>query len=281
MATKDFAQAGQVSNPSGNVWDHPAAVHPPLVVPSGAASVGRVGPSGRKKVAVVGFSGATKDLAPYHDPEYEIWGLNQLYRHIPRADRWFDIHANYDEHVVEGTDHCAWIRNAPIPVYMNAVHPHYPSSVRFPIEATMDYFGQGGRLDYYTSTVAYMLALAIMEEFEVIGVYGIDLIAKQEYMDQKPCTEFYLGWAMAKGVRLEIPPESALMKQHFRYGYTVPPTQIIPQKDFIDRRIRLVDKKEQLLTQAALLDGAAQEAAYWANVYQLRERGGHINVKED
>jgi len=50
----------------------------------------------KKKVAILGFT-ETRKVAPYNDPDFEIWGLNDLYRFraaddVQRWDRWFEIH---------------------------------------------------------------------------------------------------------------------------------------------------------------------------------------------
>lgn len=263
-----------VINPQGNVWDHPAAVTPHIKVNDGVA--GSVLTSGRKKIALVGFASGTRSMAPFDDPTWEVWGLNQLYRHITRADRWFDIHSNYYDHVVDGTDHVAWLEHAPIPVYMNVHHPEFSTSVRFPIDRAMRYFGKPyaqGSFDYYTSTVAFMLALAIMEGATDIGIFGIDLIVGTEYFVQKACVEFYLGFATCQGIRLHIPKESALLHQDHRYGYELPSKQLIEGAEYTDRRKKIMEKRDQLHIQQAILDGAAQEDEYWEQIHILRARG--------
>ena len=51
----------------------------------------------RDKVAIVGFAPSWKQ-APYHSDEWEIWGLNELYKIIPMDAeylpryRWFQLH---------------------------------------------------------------------------------------------------------------------------------------------------------------------------------------------
>lgn len=284
-ATKVVEKVGgievDVLNPSGNTWTHPAACYPTIGVVD--AEDGLLTSSHRKAVAIVGFSGTSRMSVPFHDKDYEIWGLNQLYRHIPRADRWFDIHSNYDEHVVDGTDHIGWITNAAIPVYLNEAHPEYPTSVRFPIEKTMAFFAQVGhfQFDYYTSSIAYMLALAIMEGFETIAIYGVDMIAGTEYADQKPCVEYYLGYAAARGIKIELPANSALLRQQHRYGYTQTQPSIVTYEDYVVRKTNIDSKRRQLEIQIAILDGASQEDAYWGNIYKLRERGGDIKINAD
>ena len=214
----------------------------------------------RKKVALVGFARSSAMDAPFHDPEFSIWGMNQLYRFIPRASRWFDIHHNWNEYVVPGTDHAAWIRDAPIPVYMNDYHPEFSSSVRYPIERMIEKFG-----DYYTSTVAYMLALAIDEGFTQIDLYGIDLAVGVEYVEQRPCTEYYIGIASERGITVGIPTASALCKQSYRYGYHYSTTNqgIATRGDLEKRKRDLLFKRDKALQDLHYIEGALTELDMW------------------
>lgn len=171
----------------------------------------------RTCVAIMGFADSCRELAPFDDPAWEIWGLNQLARYIPRAERWFEIHHRkmFEADIARGTDYIGWLRYCPIPVYMLDAEPEFASSVRYPIERIVHHFGR----EYLTSTPAYMLALAILEGFERIGIYGVDLIVGREYAFEKPCLEYWCGQAEARGIALEIPyPQSALLKQGVRYG---------------------------------------------------------------
>jgi hypothetical protein len=52
---------------------------------------GQSQPREGKKVAIVGFAESWK-LAPFTDPLVEIWGLNELWKYVPRWDRWFELH---------------------------------------------------------------------------------------------------------------------------------------------------------------------------------------------
>lgn len=119
--------------------------------------------SARTKVAICGFAASSRMLAPFDDPSWSIWSLNQLYRHIPRADRQFDIHANFDKDNVEGTDHPGWLAQCGIPVYMTKTHPEIPTSVAFPLDRVI---ARVTSIDYFTSTVAFMVALAVCEADE-------------------------------------------------------------------------------------------------------------------
>lgn len=255
-------------------FDHPCA-GTVCIFDHEKALVEEVCPDGspRKRVAIVGFAPSSKDLAPYNDPSWSIWGLNQLYRHIPRADRWLEIHSNWDEHVVEGTDHRRWLAEAPIPIYMTQRVPGIPNSVRYPIEKVME-----GNPDYFTSTIAFAMALAIHEKFEEIGIFGVDLIAGDEYFYQKACAEFWIGVAHAKGIKVTLPQQTALLKQSHRYGYQVEPASLIKLAELAARKKLLMDERHKLMINLAGLDGQLQETQMWGEIADLRTKGAEIAV---
>lgn len=68
------------------------------------------------KLAIVGFAETTRHLAPYDDPEYEIWSLNEGYNYewIKRFDRWFQIHPRWDytrDNNTNHRNHWNWLQN--------------------------------------------------------------------------------------------------------------------------------------------------------------------------
>jgi hypothetical protein len=229
--------------------------------------------SPRTKVAIVGFAQSSMAMAPFNDPTWSIWAMNQLYRRIPRADRWFEIHKNWDEHVVEGTDHFGWLSKAPIPVYMVDRIPGITNSVKFPLERVMQ-----GHIDYFTSSVAFMLALAIQEGFKEIGLWGIDLIVGDEYFYQKACCEFWIGTAHGKGITVTLPPTTALCRQSHRYGYQSEPESLINLSELAKRRQGLLDERQKAIVNLANLDGALQDCQMWGELADLRAKGGTVNV---
>jgi len=310
---KEFARVAPGAE--GVDYDHPLAAHVEILDRQ-TADVRTT----RKKVALVGFASSTRELAPFDDPTFEIWGMNQLYRHIPRADRFFDIHYYFEEGNVEGTDHLGWLRDGKIPVYMTTTHDEYPTSVRFPIEDAIEVAG----VDYFTSTVAFMVALAIREKFEVIKVYGIDLIVGSEYEWQKACVEYLLGIAHGRGIDVGLPERCALLACPWRYGYEKEPkawpivgSELISRQELLTiqrdegrKRVTMLEgasveckhwientdpvpsamtehlstlqqKIHEQRAQVALLDGALQEAGYWAQISELRQRQGHVELPHE
>lgn len=252
-------------------WNHPAACHANIV----DADRCLIDWQGRTKLAIVGFASSSRELAPYDDPEWVIIGLNQLYRHIPRADAWFDIHWDYNQpnKVVEGTDYDGWLSSAPIPIFLIDRQSWIPGSVRYPIESIIEQFG----IDYFTSTISFMLAYGIWSGFSTIGLWGVDLIVGQEYDYQKACAEFWLGVAMGRGVDLILPPQSALCKPSHRYGYEPEPNWGIIKESHLEARLkRYAEQRAKLVAELQTVDGAAQEADYLISLYNGTDE--HIPV---
>jgi hypothetical protein len=251
-------------------FNHPCAAHVQII----DADLGEVKTT-RKKVAIVGYAETSRMLAPFDDPEWEIWSMNQLYRHIPRSDRHFDIHHNWHEHVVEGTDHVGWLTNAQIPVYMIERLPQFPNSVTLPIQRLIDLNGK----DYFSSSIAYMIALAIADGFTHLRIFGVDLIVGDEWDYQKPNAEFWIGVASGKGMIVGIPPESALCKQTWRYGYQSQPESLIKMTEIQERRAYLQNLRQQKMIELANCDGALQDVEMFHELGILRVRGSNVQLK--
>ena len=338
-------------------FDHPC-LGVNRVVDAQAGDIELLTPEGarRKKFALIGFSSATRHMAPLSDPEWAVCGMNQLQRHLRHhvldadgnpteetvlrhGDLWFEIHKEWNTAVVPGTDHAGWLRDCNIPVFMTDTVEGLPTSVRFPVERLAEKFD----IDYFTSTVAYMFSWAIdhidrmvehrlrTEVFQnrkirkadvpgairdiyaeyTIGVFGIDLIVGEEYTDQRPCAEYWLGQAMARGIMLMIPEKSALLKQHYRYGYQIEPGGFIkpsdlsarrkhlaaqhtsthehaielygrleelrnPAPDPVAREAELVAEHQETSQRAIALAGRVAECDYNTQLYELRLRGGAV-----
>ncbi len=229
----------------------------------------------RKKVAIVGYAETSRMLAPFDDPEWSIWIMNQLYRHVPRADRHFDIHHNWDEHVVEGTDHVGWLTAAQIPIYMVNRLPQFSNSVTLPIDRLIALNGK----DYFSSSIAYMIALAIADGFTHIHIYGVDLIVGDEWDYQKPNAEFWIGVASGRGIFVGIPPQSALTKQTWRYGYQSQPESLIKMTEIQERRAYLQNLRQQKMVELANVDGALQDVEMFHELGILRVRGSNVQLK--
>lgn len=305
MAAGQNAALKEAATTEGGVSRSHPATGVSRIVDADAGHVEFLMPDGetpRKKFALVGFASSTREMAPFHDPEWVVMGMNQLNRHIPRADAWIEIHKEWNTAVVPGTDHTGWLRDCGIPVLMAQRIPELPTSVTFPINRLIDKFA-----DYFTSTVAYMVAYFVdhidrevesrmkdspsnglatawdvaelqksMYSEYTIGIFGIDLIVGEEYTWQRPCAEYHLGQALARNITVMVPPQSALLTQRYRYGFAMEPDDIIKDSDFEKRKAYLIGEHQKYHQASLEVAGALKEMDYWSELRTLRERGGKV-----
>lgn len=223
---------------------------------------------GKDKVAIVGFSTNHRHLAPVDDPSYEIWGLNNAYVHLKRADRWFELHSEdlYAWDLRRPGDHVGWLKAFTGPLYLVQARADLPNSISFPYHEVIDCVGP-----YLTSGPALMLAFAILEGFEHISIYGIDLMTHTEYADQKPGFEFLIGMAMGRGITIEMPRNCDLLKAPiYGRGDLNDGGEHRTRRQFEGRLKALAKRKTELQQNVlnaqltlARLEGAELECKYW------------------
>lgn len=173
-----------------------------------------------RKVAIVGSSDTTRNMAPYDDLSWEIWTLNDMcILGLPRIDRYFELHSDSmldrECHKIAGVKaELEWLKtNETVPVYMVDPRDWVPAAVEYPIDAIIKEFGR-----YFTNTVSYMIALAIYEDVDEIGLWGVDMAHYSEYGTQRPSCEYFIGLARGKGIPVHIPTESSLLSNRILYG---------------------------------------------------------------
>lgn len=252
-------------------------------------------PSTGRRIAIVGFGDTAKDC-PYNDPSWELWGMNgwlrvAAERGVPappeRYSLWCDMHTpeyteQYGVLAKIGDVQVKWLESEhPFPVLMLERYERFPSSRRYPIE---DVIRKVGR-DYFTSTVAYMLALAFCQDDVVeVGLWGIDLVHETEYGEQRPCAEYYIGRLEGKGVKVTTHPRSALLSQLHRYGYEeenplygeiaglIRDVYADSKKKFDE----LTAKQEEIHAEMRVNDAGMQVAGYIKQRLDIWRRGGRL-----
>jgi hypothetical protein len=164
-----------------------------------------------KKVALVGSAPASEMEAPFGDEEFDIWVLGQRYHLYSRYTRIFEIHTKLD-HL--GEDYIPRLNS--LPDRDKIVGAKTPvEGVKYPYS---DVFALGMG-DYLTSTLAYMIGLAVLDEYDEIHIYGADMaVSNEEYFHQRPCMEAWIGFARGKGINVVIHPSSPLGKSTYLYG---------------------------------------------------------------
>jgi hypothetical protein len=157
------------------------------------------------KVAIVGLSDSTRHQVPWSDPEWEKWGLAWDSERFS-MNRTFEMHDMADLEKTHSNVAAYLDKVADCPgLYM--AEEYLPSAKRYPFYEVGQSVGE-----YWCSSIAYMLALAIHEKAEEIAVYGVDMRGDDEYGYQKPNCEYLIGLARGRGIKVHIPDESPLCK---------------------------------------------------------------------
>ena len=180
-----------------------------------------------RQVAIVGQSLSTHDLAPFEDPEWESWGLPWDRGFWVHYDRMFEMH---DRGLLEKPeaqrdgDYFEKLQDAWVPIYMQKAWPDIPTSVEFPVEALLQTvfhnFPRGDwtqhQKDWYNASPAYAIALAIHEDVDRIGLWGIDCPKTNEadYAYQLPNLNWLLGFAAGRGIDIYIPEGPTELLKH-------------------------------------------------------------------
>ena len=165
------------------------------------------------------------------------------------------------------------IRGCDIPVYMIQQQDAFPTSVRYPIEEALNY----AKRDYFTSSVAFMMAIAGMEGFKEVHLYGINLAIGEEYFYEKPCAEWWIGRLEGAGVKVYVPSASSLLKQHRRYGYSIDARPASSLKGLLNARCAEYRAKIECMSEdRAVMIGALLEDEALLQVAEGLDHGADI-----
>lgn len=172
--------------------------------------------SSSKKVCICGMSPSFEEAKRFFNTDVEIWTLNQMYiisREIEfHASKWFDLHTL--EEICSYKGRFEWLAERHnFPVYMQREFTGIPNSVEFPKGELTARFGR-----YFTSSIAWLIAFAIHTEYKEINLVGVDMI-EDEYIEQRPGCEYFIGLARGMRIVVNISETSALCKSNRLYGY--------------------------------------------------------------
>ena len=153
--------------------------------------------------------------APFGDSSVQIWTLNgALINQVPRFDRHFEVHTPYWFDHKNNPVYFAWLQKNQGKVWMMDKTDDFPEVNIINWKALTKKHGE-----YFTSSIAWMMAVAL-EEKNVSDIYlcGVDLAQKQEYEEQRPCVEYFIGKAKERGIEVHIQTTSTLLKSKGLYG---------------------------------------------------------------
>lgn len=176
------------------------------------------------KLAIVGTGPATRELAPFDDPTFDILTMNEAAQ-SPWCKRWdilFQLHAPeiYTGFNTKNAGHWEWLqqehrdaRGNLKPIFMQTTDPRVPNAVSYPLAQAQALTG----LKYLTATLAYVFAWAHLQNYRHVEVYGVEM-SRSEYEYQAACYRFWVGFLMGAGVTVKL-HSSAHLFEGLLYGY--------------------------------------------------------------
>jgi hypothetical protein len=165
------------------------------------------------KTKKLGILGRTQNIAytPWHDPTWTLASHTSAREMSKREPDWyFDLHRPEcftNENKSWNPKYYTWLKNLQVPIFMQetdkAPWNTIPMAVRYPIEQIL----QEHRA-YFTNHCAYMIALAMSEGVETIGLFGCQYGAGTEYSTQRGSLEYWLGRFEQYGGNIVLPVKS-------------------------------------------------------------------------
>jgi hypothetical protein len=159
--------------------------------------------------------------------DWDIWGCSPgCWSVSPRFTRFFELHRWEPGAPWLSPEYCQFLRDFRGPVYVGGSVPEIKNAVLYPIDRIEEKFSSY----FLTSSLALMIALAIDEIEEsrkqsgydasddVIGLWGVDMAANEEWAYQKPGCQFFVLEALRRGIGVYLPPESDVMRPMPVYG---------------------------------------------------------------
>ncbi len=221
------------------------------------------------KIAIIGTAPSSRHLAPYNDPSWKIWACSAGNQNmLPRVDAWFEIHSNllWDEHKHFGEPYLAWLNAQTFPIYMQD-NSLVSRATPFPKDEMIAEFGRY----FFTSSFAWMMALAIKSGAKEIGLWGVDMASKDEYILQRSGGQYFLQEAAKRGITVRIPKESDLAQPPALYGFDDSTNFMrkicTREKELKDRITPMKQQRDQLNQNITYLEGALEDIDYVKTVW--------------
>ena len=264
--TNDALAQGTVVPPGA------AATPPPPFIFANAQLRPPQNPLKPKKVAIIGTQPASRLVAPFGDPEWTIWGTSPGNMNVlPRIDAWFEMHVNllWPKYQMYGVPYVRWVNDNQWPV-VAIDQRFFPRAIRYPIEDMLRQFGRPEAY-FFTSTFAYAMAYAISIGVEEMGLYGVDMSSKDEYILQRSGGHHFICVAYDRGIKVTIPQESDLAQPPPLYGYCdmTPYGRKMATRE--DETVETMQRLEQQINaaqqQLIFMRGAHENQIYMRQIY--------------
>jgi hypothetical protein len=155
-------------------------------------------------VAIVGSHPDTSKQFDFDRTDCDIWVFNEALATdwCKRADGVFQMHKPVIFRSATNRNdpkHYEWLKTQQdCVVFMIDQYEDVPKSEKYPLMEIFEAFPNAER--YFTSSVAYAIALAVYKGYKVIEVYGVEMETQTEYGPQRTGVAYWVGFAAGKGI---------------------------------------------------------------------------------
>lgn len=157
----------------------------------------------RRPTAIVGTT-SHREFVPFSDPRWEVWAVG-THAGLPRFHTFWDLH-DFELYGPKFADYLKWLASVEVPIVVGNPTTRVKNPLLFPWDAMKAKYGK----QFFTSSVACMLALAIEKQVPEIYLAGVDMAAEEEYRKQKEGCLHFIWLARALGIKVTIAPGSDL-----------------------------------------------------------------------
>jgi hypothetical protein len=227
------------------------------------------------KVAILGTVGNSRRVAPYDDHSWDIWSCspgNSGAACPPRVTEWYELHSMIDMKSPENASwfgpYIAWLNQQSFPIYMQERNQEVPNALPFPRKPLVDKWGPSDvRTNWFTSSIAWMLAYAMHRGYTTIGIFGVDMAAAEEhYTMQKAGLLRFFEIAREAGLKIVVPLESTLSVGAPLYGYAessrMGRAMIVREQELKDRLAQLENHRQSVIQEIAFFRGAQEQVTF-------------------
>lgn len=204
------------------------------------------------RVAIVGDAVTTRHLAPFDDGSWQVWAQGAAHAHVKRADVYFELHGpalvkrDKEPRAMQRVGETLGTRtfyynDATIDAGIWDADAWTCEAIAFPFRTLLEW----APLPYFTSSIAWLVAYAIYLGAEEIGLWGVEMDEREEYFHQRACVNFWLGAAMARGIKITLPPGCVIMARPFLYG--LEDEENAKQLSIYDQRREVLVREQQRL----------------------------------
>lgn len=181
-----------------------------------------------KHIAVVGTAPSSRSSAPFPQPgcpfnpkDCEVWciGLDPM-KVTAGWHRWYEIHdvgylidKQNPDYAPANEAHVRWLAEmAQKGAHIRLKKPSLliPQAKLMDLEGILREWPGPFAKEFRNSTIAWMMAEAILEGATEISLWGVDMALASEYQSQRSGVFFFLNECFKRGIKINLPPESDL-----------------------------------------------------------------------